>query len=336
MTAIEGRVAAVRGFNRFYTAMLGLLEADHLRLPYTLTEARVMFELGQADRVDLRELRQTLGLDPGYLTRIVAKFESAGYLNRERSAADGRRQVVWLTEAGAAEYARLDGRSAEQIGALLGGLPEPDQHRLVDAMGTVRRLLESTPDGRAPADRAPQDRARRDAAGRDAGTDAPDRVVLRAPEPGDLGWVVSRNGAIYAAEYGWDATYEALVARIVADYVDHRDPDREACWIAERAGVPVGCVFCVRADEPDTAKLRLLLVEPSARGLGIGGRLVDECLRYATRVGYRRMVLWTNDVLTSARRIYTRAGFELVDAEKHHSFGHDLVGETWARTLGGD
>ncbi|HEY3503202.1 MAG TPA: helix-turn-helix domain-containing GNAT family N-acetyltransferase [Actinocatenispora sp.] len=308
MTAIEGRVAAVRGFNRFYTAMLGLLEADHLHLPYTLTEARVMFELGQADRVDLRELRETLGLDPGYLTRIVAKFSSSGYLKRERSAADGRRQVVWLTKAGRTEYGRLDGRSAEQIGALLGGLPGSDQHRLVEAMGTVRQLLE---DG------------------------AEDRVVLRAPEPGDLGWVVSRNGAIYAAEYGWDETYEALVARIVADYVDHRDPEREECWIAERDGVPVGCVFCVRGDEPDTAKLRLLLVEPSARGLGIGGRLVDECLRYATGVGYRRMVLWTNDVLGSARRIYARAGFELVDSAKHHSFGHDLVGETWARTLGG-
>lgn len=309
MSGIERRVAAVRGFNRFYTAMLGLLEADHLHLPYTLTEARVMFELGQGDRVDLRELRQTLGLDPGYLTRIVAKFEAAGYLRRERSADDGRRQVVWLTEAGAAEFGQLDRRAAEQIEALLARLPEPDQHRLVESMGTVRTLLD-----RDPAD----------------------RVVLRAPRPGELGWVVSRNGALYAAEYGWDESYEALVARIVADYVDHRDPEREACWIAERAGVPVGSVFCVRADEPDTAKLRLLLVEPSARGLGIGARLVDECLRYATRVGYRRMVLWTNDVLTAARRIYTRAGFELVDAEKHHSFGHDLVGETWARPLGGD
>ena len=301
------RVAEVRAFNRFYTALLGLLEADHLHLPYTLTEARVLFELGQAERVDLLDVRQRLGLDPGYLTRLVTKLSQAGLIDRERSATDARRQVVRLTDTGRETYGELSRRSSEQIGELLDTLPEPAQQRLLTAMRTVRDVLDEPDDG--------------------------DSVRLRAPEPGDLGWVVSRNAALYAAENGFDADYEALVSRIVADYAEQRDPDREAGWIAERGGVPVGCVFCVRAEEPDTAKLRLLLVEPAARGLGIGGRLVDECLRYATEVGYRRMVLWTNNVLTSARRIYGRAGFELVDAEKHHSFGQDLVGETWARPL---
>ncbi|BCJ32625.1 MarR family transcriptional regulator [Actinocatenispora thailandica] len=310
------RVAEVRAFNRFYTALLGLLENDHLHLPYTLTEARVLFELGQADQVDLLEVRQRLGLDAGYLTRLVTKLAQAGLVTRERSATDARRQVVRLTEDGRDTYRELSRRSSDQIGELLGRLPEPAQQRLLAAMGTVRDVLGEPRAG-------------------DGGAGAEAAVRLRAPEPGDLGWVVSRNGAIYAAEYGWDADYEALVARIVADYVEHRDPARETAWIAERDGVPVGCVFCVRADEPDTAKLRLLLVEPAARGLGVGGRLVDECLRYATEVGYRRMVLWTNDVLTSARRIYARAGFELVDSAKHRSFGHELVGETWARPLGG-
>jgi len=306
--SLHRRVAEVRAFNRFYTALLGLLEADHLHLPYTLTEARVIFELGQADRVDLRQVRHQLGLDAGYLTRLVGKFDRDGLVERERSATDGRRQVVRLTERGRTTYTELSNRSSTQIGELLGGLPEPEQHRLLAAMSTVRDVL---------------------------GEHRTDTVRLRGLEPGDLGWVVSRNGAIYAAEYGWDSDYEALVARIVADYAERHDPARENAWIAERDGTPVGCVFCVRGGDADTAKLRLLLVEPSARGLGIGGRLVDECLRYARRVGYRRMVLWTNDVLTAARRIYTRAGFELVESEKHHSFGHDLVGETWARSLDG-
>ncbi|MGA8117558.1 MAG: helix-turn-helix domain-containing GNAT family N-acetyltransferase [Actinocatenispora sp.] len=306
-TVVARRVGAVRAFNRFYTAVLGLLEVEHLRTPYTLTEARVLFELAQADRVEVRALRSALRLDAGYLTRIVARFAENGLVDRERSTDDGRRQVVWLTARGRAEFQTLNDLSAEQIGGLLGRLPEPGQHRLLGAMDTIRGLL---------ADEA-----------RPAG------YLLREPEPGDLGWVVARNGASYAAEYGWDASYEGLVARIVADYVERRDPARERAWIAELDGVPVGCVFCVRSEQPDTAKLRLLLVEPSARGMGIGARLVDECLRYATRVGYTRMVLWTNDVLTGARRIYQRAGFRLVGSEAHHSFGHDLVGETWARDL---
>jgi DNA-binding MarR family transcriptional regulator/GNAT superfamily N-acetyltransferase len=309
--ARDRRIGEVRAFNRFYTSVIGLLEPEHLHTPYTLTEARLIFELAQRDRADLRDLRELLGLDAGYLTRLVQRFESAGLVGRERSASDARRQVVWLTKDGRAAYRTLNDRSEEQIGALLARLPEPEQHRLIGAMTTIRDLLAAP---RPPAS-----------------------YLLRPPEAGDLGWVVARNAAIYAAEYGWDDAYEALVARIVADYVEHRDPDHERAWIAELAGVPVGCVFCVRADRsespPRTAKLRLLLVEPSARGLGIGARLVDECLRYATRAGYQRMVLWTNDVLTQARHIYQRAGFELVETEKHHSFGHDLTGETWSREL---
>lgn len=308
------RVAEVRAFNRFYTSMLGLLEPEHLHTPYTLTEARVLFELAQVDRLDMRELRTRMALDPGYLTRIVARFETAGLVGRQRSASDGRRQVVWLTDRGRAEFGVLESRTNEQIASLLAGLPEPRQGELLAAMHSVRTLLDDRP--------------------------AEGEVVLREPRPGDMGWVVARNGALYAAEYGWDDTYEALVARIVAEYVEHRDPAWERAWIAELAGAPVGCVFCVRAhrDEtpPVTAKLRLLLVEPSARGHGVGTRLVDECLRFAVRAGYRDMELWTQSILESARRIYRRAGFEPAGTEPHHSFGVDLVAETWHRSLAAD
>jgi DNA-binding MarR family transcriptional regulator/GNAT superfamily N-acetyltransferase len=304
--AVGERVAAVRAFNRFYTGVIGALDAEHLRTPYSLTEARVVFELAQRGSVELRELRDLLGLDAGYLTRISNRFAADGLVVRERSESDGRRQVISLTDAGRAVWRELDGLSTASIGALLGRLREEDQRRLVASMAVIRGLLESAP--------------------------RPASYVIRPPRPGDLGWVVARNGALYAEEYGWDTSYEALVARIVADYVDQHDAARECAWIAEVDGEPAGCVLCVKEDDT-TARLRLLLVEPSARGMGIGGRLVEECLRFARRAGYRRMVLWTNDVLTAARRIYRRAGFELIGSEKHTSFGHDLVGETWSREL---
>lgn len=300
------RVATVRAFNRFYTGVIGALDAEHLRTPYSLTEARVIWELRQRGSVDLRELRDLLGLDAGYLTRIINRFAADGLVARERSETDARRQVVTLAEPGQAVWRELDQLTTVSIGGLLDRLGDSDQRRLVASMGVVQGLLDGAP--------------------------RPPSYLLRAPRPGDLGWVISRNGALYAEEYGWDASYEALVARIVADYVDGHDPARESAWLAEVDGDPVGCVFVVREDD-ETARLRLLLVEPSVRGMGIGGRLVEECLRFARRAGYRRMVLWTNDVLTSARRIYQRAGFELVESDKHHSFGHDLVGETWARDL---
>jgi DNA-binding MarR family transcriptional regulator/GNAT superfamily N-acetyltransferase len=304
--AVGERVAAVRAFNRFYTGVIGALDAEHLRTPYSLTEARVVFELAQRGSVELRELRDLLGLDAGYLTRITNRFAADGLVVRERSESDGRRQVISLTDAGRAVWRELDGLSSASIGALLARLGEEDQRRLVASMAVIRGLLESAP--------------------------RPASYVIRPPRPGDLGWVVARNGALYAEEYRWDTSYEALVARIVADYVDQHDAARECAWIAEVDGEPAGCVLCVKEDDT-TARLRLLLVEPSARGMGIGGRLVEECLRFARRAGYRRMVLWTNDVLTAARRIYQRAGFELIGSEKHTSFGHDLVGETWSREL---
>ncbi|HEY8474354.1 MAG TPA: helix-turn-helix domain-containing GNAT family N-acetyltransferase [Natronosporangium sp.] len=302
----DQRVASVRAFNRFYTELIGVLDEGLLRTPYSLTEARVIFELAQRDSREVAELRQALAIDAGYLSRILARFQDDGLVTRRRSVADGRRQVISLTEQGRAAFVTLDGRSAEAIRTMLTKLTEEDQARLVGAMAEIRRILEPAP--------------------------RPSGYVLRPPRPGDLGWVVHRHGVRYAEEYGWDESFEALVARIVADYVDHRDPRREDAWIAELDGEPVGCVFCTRKDD-QTAQLRLLLVEPQARGMGIGSRLVDECIRFARRAGYRELVLWTNDVLVDARRIYERAGFQLVKQEPHHSFGHDLVGQTYALTL---
>jgi DNA-binding MarR family transcriptional regulator/GNAT superfamily N-acetyltransferase len=299
-------VASVRDFNRFYTNVIGVLRGGLLDTPYTLTEARVIFELAQRDATEVAELRRELDIDAGYLSRILSRFAADGLISRERSGTDARRQVIALTPAGRQAYQVLDERSATEIQAMLDGLAGDARHRLVGAMATIRELLDESPRLRA--------------------------YLIRPPRPGDMGWVIARNGALYAQEYGWDATYEGLVARIVADFVAKQEPEREAAWIAELDGAPVGCVFCVRRDD-ETAQLRLLLVEPSARGLGIGGRLVAECLTFAKAAGYRRIMLWTNDVLADARRVYERAGFELRDEERHHSFGHDLVGQTWWKDL---
>ena len=309
MAAVDDRVATVRAFNRFYTGIIGVLGEGLLETPYSLTEARVIFELAQRDTTELAELRRALGIDAGYLSRVLARFEADGIATRERSSTDGRRQLVSLTKAGRKTFRTLDQRAADDVHALLRRLPEADRRRLVGGMETIRGVLEGAP------------RA--------------DAVVLRPPEPGDFGWIIGRNAAVYADEYGWDETYEALVARIVAGYLEHHDPHRERAWIAEVGGERVGAVLCVRKDD-DVAQLRLLLVETHARGLGIGTRLVDECLRFARRAGYSRIMLWTNDVLVDARRIYERAGFELLEEEPHHSFGRDLVGQTWARRLSGE
>jgi DNA-binding MarR family transcriptional regulator/N-acetylglutamate synthase-like GNAT family acetyltransferase len=301
------RVAAVRAFNRFYTARIGVLREGLHDTPHSLTEARVLFELGRNGPAEVADLRRTLAIDGGHLSRLLARLDAAGLVVREASETDARRRRVRLTERGREAYATLDQRSASEIGALLERLPEADQRRLVTAMDTVNRIL---------GDRQPP----------------PAAYVLREPEPGDLGWIVQRHGALYAQEYGWDETFEALVARIVADFAQSRDPRRERAWIAEVDGAPAGSVLCARRDD-GTAQLRLLLVEPAARGLGIGARLVDECVRFARRAGYEEIALWTNDVLHAARRIYQRAGFTLLHEEPHHSFGHDLVGQTWARPL---
>jgi DNA-binding MarR family transcriptional regulator/GNAT superfamily N-acetyltransferase len=299
-------VTTLRAFTRFYTNVIGVLREGLLDTPYSLTEARVIFELAQRHTMEVVDLRRTLDIDPGYLSRILARFETDGLVTRERSVVDGRRQVIGLTERGREVFAMLNSRSAEENQKLLSRLGAENQRRLLGAMGTIREILEDAP--------------------------RPNAFVLRPPEPGDYGWIIHRHGVLYAEEYGWDESFEALVARIVADYVDHRDPQRENAWIAEANGEPVGCVFCVKRDEK-TAQLRLLLVDPSVRGMGIGSRLVEECLRFARRSGYREIMLWTNDVLEDARRIYQRAGFQLVEEEKHHSFGHDLVGQNWWREL---
>lgn len=306
-TDLDERVAAVRRFNRFYTQRIGVLPEGYLGSPFSLTEARVLYELAQREAPTAGELAADLGLDPGYMSRILQRFQKRGLIDRRRSEADGRRGVLSLTEEGWRAFEPLAARSRQQVGEMLGGLSPLEQERLVEAMRTIEGLLGSRPEPRVP-------------------------FLLRPPRPGDLGWVVHRHGTLYAQEYGWNEEFEALVAGIVAQFVREHDPNRERCWIAEREGQAVGSVFLVRKSEA-VAQLRLLLVEPEARGLGIGGYLVDECVRFARAVGYRRITLWTQSVLTAARRIYQRAGFRLVQAEPHHSFGCDLVGETWEMDL---
>lgn len=298
----EARVSEIRAFNRFYTKVIGVLQAGMLDSPYSLTEVRVLFELAQADRLETGELRAMLDLDAGYLSRILTRFESDGLIERERSAADARKQLVRLSDSGSAVFAELDERSAKTIRELLGALPEEDQGRLVAGMATIRGLLEPA-SGREP-------------------------YVIRAPRPGDLGWVVYRHGALYAQEWGWGMDFERLVARIVGAY----DPATDAGWIAEVDGERAGCVFCVRKDDT-TAQLRMLLVEPSARGLGLGRRLVEECLDHARREGYERIMLWTRDCLVGARRIYQATGFELESEEPGEENGLPVIEQVWSRYL---
>ncbi len=304
--ASPSHVATVREFSRFYTRRLGTLDEGLLETPWSLTEARVIFELAQAPSTDMATLRTELALDSGYLSRLLAKFDAAGLIVRKGSASDGRRQSLALTAAGRRLFRTLDERSNEQVGEVLAGLPEPVQEAMAGAMRTVMRALD--------------DKA------------APPMVVLRGLRPGDMGWIVQRHGELYAREYGLTASFEALVARIAADYLDKHQPGRDEAWIAEVDGQRAGCVLCVRNDD-ETAQLRVLLVESWARGHGLGTRLVDECIRFARGSGYRKLVLWTNDVLAAARRIYLAAGFELVREEAHHSFGKDLVGQFWELRL---
>ena len=300
-------VSEVRGFNRFYTRTLGLLRPKLAGSSFGLTEARVLFELAHGDQVAVAELRSTLGLDAGYLSRILSRFIADGLVAQEPSATDARRRLVRLTPAGQAAFAEVDKLQADAIHRLVEPLAEGQRLQLVSAMGRIRRVLDDE---------------------RPAGG-----LVLRAPEPGDLGWVIERHGARYAAEHGWGASFEALVARIVAEFGERSDTKREAAWIAELAGERVGCIFCTASAAPDTAQLRLLLVDPQARGTGVGTRLVDECLRFARRAGYRRIMLWTTNVQVQARRIYQRVGFSLERREPETRFGDDLVGEYWSRDL---
>lgn len=307
----QQRVADVRRFNRFYTRQIGLLQQGYLHSPFSLTEVRVLYELAHADgALTASQLGRTLDLDAGYLSRILRGFSRRGLIDRQPSRDDGRQSHLRLSSAGQEVLAPLEHAAREDVAHLLTDLTEPDQQRLVDAMSTIQHLLEpATP---TQPHIAP--------------------YVLRPPQAGDLGWVVQRHGAIYSQEYGYDERFEALVAEIVAHYVERFDPKRERCWIAERDGQPVGCVFLVRATNT-IGKLRLFLVEPSTRGQGIGKRLIDECIRFARLAGYRRIRLWTQSELLAARHLYARAGFVKIAEESHHSWSKDLVSETWELRL---
>ena len=304
---LEQRVEAARRFNRFYTRTIGVLREGAYKSPFSLTEVRVLYELAHRDQPTATALGRDLGLDAGYLSRILRGFERRGLVIKTRSAADGRQSHLALTAQGRKVFAPLNARSHDEVAALLGGLSSAAQGRLVGAMQTIERLLGDREEPHAP-------------------------YVLRSPQPGDLGWVVHRHGAVYAQEYGYDAQFEALVAGIVAQFVQRFDPKRERCWIAEQRGEVVGSVFLV-ARSKTVAQLRLLLVEPNARGSGLGTRLVSECVRFARQTVYRKVMLWTQSELRAARRLYEAAGFRMVRKEKNHSFGKDLVSETWELDL---
>jgi DNA-binding MarR family transcriptional regulator/ribosomal protein S18 acetylase RimI-like enzyme len=301
------RIEAIRRFNRFYTRRIGVLREGLLESPYSLAEVRVLYELAHRPAVTARELAQDLGLDAGYLSRILQGFVRRGFVRRETSPTDARRRLLSLTSDGKRAFAPLERRSAKEVAAMLAPLSESARERLTGAMKAIERALE--PD--APPSGA---------------------LVLRTHRPGDIGWVVQAHGEIYFREYGWDERFEALVARIAGEFVDSFDRARERCWIAERDGERVGSVFLVKKSAT-VAKLRLLIVDPRARGGGLGAKLVDECIRFARDCDYRRMTLWTQRNLTAARRIYEAAGFELTASEEHATFGVPLVGETWELRL---
>lgn len=307
-------VDAVRRFNRFYTRRIHVLDEAHLKSDLSLTAVRVMYELAHKDAMSAADLARELDLDAGYLSRILADLGRRQLVTRQRATDDARVSRIRLTARGRARYAVLDTRASDDIATLLEPLGDTSQHRLVAAMEAITSILN---------DGTTQDGARKAAP-----------YLLRTHRPGDLGWMVWRHDVLYSDEYGWDERFTALVARVVSDFVTNYDPAHERCWIAERDGENVGSVMAVRHPErPGVAKLRLLLVEPSARGLGVGRRLVDECIRFSRQTGYHTLTLWTNSVLVAARRIYEAAGFQLVHEAPHDEFGHDLIGQTWEMSL---
>lgn len=304
------QVDAVRAFNRFYTRQIDVLREDLLDSPYTLTQARVLFELAQRAPVAARAIGEELGLDPGYLSRILQGFAEAGLIEKTRSQQDARSFVLTLSERGRETFALLDRNSHQATADMLAALPPLQRERLLRATGEIQRAL------------SPQ------------ALPAAQRVLVREHGIGDIGWAIERHARLYADEYGWNGEFEALVAKLFAAFAGEHDPLRERCWIAELDGERVGCVFVVRnQDQADTAQLRCLLVDPRARGLGVGQRLVDTCLEFARAAGYARMRLWTNDLLSAARRIYETRGFRLIEQYPHHSFGQDLIGQVWERDL---
>ena len=308
---VADAVAQVREFNRFYTRLVGALDEGHLHSSFSLAETRVLYEIANATSSTATDLARDLQLDPGYLSRMLRGFERRGLVQRVRSPTDARQNHLQLTPKGRSTFAELNTRASDAVADVLAPLPDPQQRQLLDSMRTIESILRGriTSEAQAP-------------------------FVLRPHRPGDMGWVVHRQAVLYAQEYGWDETYEALISRIVADFVDRFDPKRERCWIAERNGEIVGSVFLIKhPDRPGVAQLRLLYVERNTRGLGIGRRLVRECTEFARQTGYKTITLWTNSVLTSARKIYQAEGYHLVAEKLHHSFGHDLVGQTWELEL---
>ncbi|WP_309643033.1 helix-turn-helix domain-containing GNAT family N-acetyltransferase [Phenylobacterium sp.] len=305
---LQDPVASVRRFNRFYTRRIGALDEAHLGSPYSLAEGRVLYEVAQSPTgITPKALAAATGLDPGYLSRILKRFEAEGLMVRETSRQDARSVSIWLTSEGIAAYGGLRQTTEGAVEGILGGLATSQRVRLLAAMKEIETVLAAPPVG---------------------------EVTLRPHRVGDMGWVTWRHAVFYAREFGWGEAFEALVAKIAADFIETFDPARERCWIAERGGEPVGSVFLVKG-EGDQAKLRLLLVEPSAQGLGLGKRLVAECVAFARAAGYREITLWTQSILTAARGIYAGAGFELVDSTPHRTIGVDLIGETWVLKLSG-
>jgi DNA-binding MarR family transcriptional regulator len=303
----DDQISAVRAFNRFYTRKLGVLDQHLMKSPFSLSEARVLYELAHRDDLSAKEIGAELGLDAGYLSRIVQNFDDSGLITRKPLASDRRQYRLGLTAKGRQAFAKLDRSSHDEVGTMLAALPRGASGQLIGAMGTIERLL--------------------------GAADAPSpRAILRDHRPGDMGWVVQSHGALYASEYGFDSSFEGLVAEIAAKFLASFDASRERCWIADIDGAQVGSIFLVRHSD-DVAKLRLLLVDPAGRGQRLGQRLVAECIGFAKACGYRKITLWTQSILVAARRIYQDAGFVLVATEPHRSFGQSLIGETWEREL---
>lgn len=301
------QIGAVRHFNRFFTRQIGVLHEGLLHSPYSLTEARIIFELANRSNLTASDLGNELGLDAGYLSRILNKLEQQKLIEKNRSDDDGRQRLISLATEGQKVFSLLDNRSNDEVSEMLSEFKESDRVRLIEAMNTIEDIFDHGCKNAGP-------------------------FYIRHHEPGDMGWVISQHGLLYHQEYGWDGSFEAFVARICADFIDHYDPQKERCWIAEMDGEPVGSVFCIKASE-DVAKLRMLIVTPKARRLGLGTHLVKECIRFARSSGYKKLILWTNDILVEARKIYEKNGFILVEEERHHSYGQDLVGQNWELLL---
>jgi DNA-binding MarR family transcriptional regulator/GNAT superfamily N-acetyltransferase len=303
----DGQISAVRAFNRFYTRKLGVLDQQLLKSPFSLSEARVLYEIATRENPAAKPIGIELGLDPGYLSRIIQNFDDSGLIARTPLPSDRRQQQLSLTAKGRQAFGKLNRSSHDEVAAMLASLPNDGRERLIGAMTVIENLL-------------------------GASSSPPPPAILRGPRPGDMGWVVQSHGSLYAREYGFDSSFESLVAEISAKFLASFDASRERCWIAELDGAQVGSVFLVRHSD-DVAKLRLLLVDPAGRGQGLGQRLVGECVTFARQCGYRKITLWTQSILVAARRIYQDAGFVLVGTEPHRSFGQSLIGETWERDL---